>query len=785
MYKRSTIVDGRLARTPEEVAAGTTFVTLGSAGPHFGDNAEKPWDDVVDDENTQMGSVLRANGDRLSLATYTADGRLVDDTTLDRPHGDWTVSTAEITDGGLAGVGLVSHPGSGDGVTVEAVSYDATGQQVLDRRVTEVELDHRGAEQWAGFDTPLPVAANDTVKLHFWAGPQRDEELRPVLVLQEGLSGSGNAADPYLIDSADDLGKVKHDPDAHYRLTTDLDLAGQDAPKIGADQPFTGDLDGAGHVITGLRTTNGGLVGVNDGSIHDLAIVDADVSTATARGGILADTNTGTIERVHTSGLVTAASRAGGIIGDNGGVLRDAYSTARVQSYDTEAGGTVGVALAGSTTERVYAAGAVGASTRNTGGVAGYGYTGTVLRDSVALNPTVTAPRYAHRVLGRVLRGHTATLANNWAAQSVVADVQSVPDAPAADNLMGATATVAQTRDPAFYRDILGWDFDSVWAWDSDGMRPTLRSVPEDVAPPSSEPDTPELPQDGDGAYLVSSVADLDQVTQFPDQRFRLAADLDLSEHAGLTVARTGFSGELDGAGHRITGLTSSTGGLFPLVTEDGNIHDVAVDGALVETTASNVGILVNTSRGTVERVTTSGTIYGGSTVGGVVGYSYGELRDSYSAADVYATRGRQAGGVAGITGVGSLTERTYATGHVEVVDDRNAGGISGYAYTGTTVRHNMALNSRVVATGYAHRVVARVLRGDTATLVGNAASENVDAATQSIPETGPDTLNGATRTAAQAASQDTYEAMGWDFADVWAFDTELGRPVLRAVDQG
>lgn len=780
VYKRSTIYKGRLARTPEEAAAGTTFVTLGSAGPRFGSNVDKPWDDVVDDEDTQMGSVLQADDKKLTLATYTVDGRTVDTVSIPRSRADWTVSSAAVTNGAVAGVGIISHPGGRDSLTVEAVRYDNTGQQVLDRRLAAVNLDRRGAEQWVAFTTPLKVAANDTVAVRFWASPRRDRELRPALVLQKGLAGSGTAADPYLLDSPDDLGKVAHEPSAHFRLTADLDLSTQDAARIGGSEPFTGELDGAGHTVTGLTSTRGGLVGVNAGTIHDLAVVDADVSTATARAGILADTNNGTVERVYTTGLVTADSRAGGIVGDNAGVLRDAYSTARVQSAGTEAGGIVGVALAGSTTERVYATGAVGASTRNTGGVAGYGYTGTVLRNSVALNPTVTAPSYAHRVLGRVLAGDTATLANNWAGERVVADVQSEPAAPAANNLMGATASVAQTQTLAFYRDTLGFDTDAVWTWDTDGLRPVLRSVTEDVAPPTSEPNAPALPKDTDGAYLVSKVADLAELTRFPDQRFRLAADLDLTDHANLSVARTGFAGEFDGAGHRITGFSSVTGGLFPLVTPGGRLHDLAVDGAVIDTTASNVGILANTSRGTLERVRTSGAIYGGSTVGGVVGYSYGTVRDSFSTADVYATGGRQAGGVAGITGVGSRTERTYATGHVEVVGDANAGGISGYAYTGTTLRHNMALNSEVVATGFAHRVVARVLAGNTATLVDNAARENVVATTQSVPETGPGTLNGQTRTVEQATDPATYTALGWDLDTVWAFDAELGRPVLR-----
>ncbi|UPK73149.1 metallophosphoesterase [Nocardioidaceae bacterium SCSIO 66511] len=782
VYKRSRIYDGRLAKTPQEKADGTTFVTLGSAGPRFGENREQHWDDVVVDDNIQLGTALRASPSRLAVTTYARDGERVDRSTLRRQLGSWKVSTAELNGDTLNGIGLVSHRGSRRTVTVEAVSYDAGDRTANDRRLVEVKLDHRGAEQWVAFDEPLQVGGNDTVEVRFWDSPRKRRQLRAPLIVQEGLAGDGTSESPYLVDSPDDISKVRNDPTAAYRVTADLDLTDVEMTQIGADQPFTGDFDGNGHDITAMTTEAGGLFQVNDGSIHDLGIVDADVSSADARTGVLADSNTGSIERVYTTGIVTGQSRVGGIVGDNAGILRDAYSTARVQSATTEAGGTVGVALAGSTTERVYASGSVGASTKNAGGVAGYGYTSTTLRNSLAVNPKVSAPTYSHRVLGRVLAGDEATLANNWAGEGVVSENPSAPGEPSHDNLMGATASAAQTKSPDFYRDSLGWDLDDTWLWNEKGERPVLRATPEEVEPPTSDPGEPDLPQDADGAFTVSSVADLKQVTRFPDERYRLAADLDLSQQEDTTIARSGFSGDFDGAGHRISGFRSSRGGLFPLVTEGGTIHDLALVGAAVDTAATNVGLLVDSSRGTIERVSTAGTIYGGSTVGGVVGYSYGELRNSHSSADVYAADGRQAGGIAGITGRGSVTEFTYATGHVEVIEDANAGGISGYAYSGTTVRHNMALNSAVTATGYAHRVVARVLAGETATLVDNAASEQVDANEQSVPETGPATLNGQTRTATEVQSAATFRAMGWDFEKTWKFDRESGVPVLRAL---
>src|SRR5690606_16279987 len=127
-------------------------------------------------------------------------------------------------------------------------------------------------------------------------------------------------------------------------------------------------------------------------------------------------------------------------------------------SRGTEAGGAVGVALAGSVTENVYAAGSVSAGARNIGGVVGYGYTGTEIRDVIALNPSVTAPSYAHRVLGRVLSGNTATLENLWASEALVAETVSSTDPLGPSSWMGATATLPQVRDAGFYADTLGWD---------------------------------------------------------------------------------------------------------------------------------------------------------------------------------------------------------------------------------------------------------------------------------------------------------------------------------------
>ncbi|MER7212398.1 metallophosphoesterase [Streptosporangium sp. NPDC000239] len=1082
VYKRSTIYEGRLAKTPEETAEGTTFVTMGSSGPKFYENAKHWWDDKVDDEDVQMGGVLTATDAGLRLTAYKIDGRVVDDFTVTKPQGTWKVSSAEIRNRELDGVGLISSPGSLDRLTVMAATYDASQQKMIDVRSADVTLNHTGREQYISFDKPLAVAPSSTVRLFVWDSLKSGKPLRPAVTLREGLAGDGTAQTPYLIDSADDLAKIDNDPAGHYRLAGDLNLSGLGRSQIGrtiaftgvfdgaghtvsglsaipgqgpglfadnhgtivnlvvngeattdrtpaglvadinhgtiervradgsltaasyvggitghqfgivrdsvstvnvkaaaqyvggvvgvamggsvtqnvlatgsvtsagasaggiaaygydateishsvalnsnvsgtsyahailgrvlagqtaslednhvsravpisgqtlTDPPaagnqrgnvvppaelrkqsfyeargwdftnvwqwnetgarptlkvapetlqageapqlpkddrgfhivksaddlaqigthlsydyvlgadidlsgkpfttlpgaFTGELDGAGHTIKGLTST-GGLFTQVSGNVHDLAIVGAKVTGTTARAGILAGASTGTVERVWVSGSVTGASRVGGLLGDSQGVVRDVYSTADVHALSTEAGGVIGVALAGSLTERAFATGAVLADGRNDGGVAGYGYTGTTIRNSIALNPTVTAPSWAHRFLGRVLANNVATLEGNWAVETLQATTQQETTIGPA-TLNGATATRDEARSQDFWTGKLGFDLTTVWKWDEDGRRPVLRAVPEDVPAVSEpEPTGPALARDTDGFYLVRQAADLGQIAAHPAERFRLAADLDLTGVAPITPA---FTGELDGAGHTLSGYTSSVGGLFTSVT--GKVHDLTLAGASVNATTGNVGPLADRLDGTVERVATSGSIVGATTVGGIVGYSCGVLRDSWSATTVSTTGGKYAGGLVGIAGGaaqcsasgGSLTERNYATGAVTVPKSEAAAGISGYAYTGTTIRNNVALNPTVTATGWAHRIVARTLNGGAPTVEHNLAVETLVASVQSIGSTALESFNGTTVTVAQAADPATYASIGWDLEKVWRWDTGLGRPVLRA----
>ncbi|SNT10805.1 3',5'-cyclic AMP phosphodiesterase CpdA [Asanoa hainanensis] len=779
VYKRSTIFDGRLARNPDEEARGTTFVTMGSAGPKFYDNTVHWWDDVVFDENTQVGGVLRADGDGLTMSTYTIDGRVVDAYTVHKPTGDFELATTDIENRELRGVGFRSYTGSRDTLTVAAATYDNSQQRMIELRTADVKLDHRGAEQFVTFDKPLPVAPGDTVKVFVWDSLAGGRSLIPAVTVREGIAGNGTAADPYLIRTAADLPKIANDPAGVYQLTADLDLTGTTMSQIGRLVSFTGVFDGAGHTIRGYTAPadeGSGLFADNHGTIRNLS-VDATVNAAKITAGIVADVNHGTIERVRTSGSITATERVGGIVGDHYGTLRDSYSTAAVHATNVYSGGLVGIALGGSTTENAYASGAVIADARNAGGVVSYGYDETVVQHVVAINAAVTAPSFAHGIVGRVLDGNVATLTDNHTSAVVPVSVQSLAAPPAADNWKGALVPVAQVRTKAFYEQ-RGWDFGTVWDWSETGLRPVLRAAREDVAPIA----TPSLPRDASGAYIVDSAADLAQVGEFPEYDFVLAADLSLkgTSFTSLGGARA-FTGSFDGAGHTISGLTSTTGGLFNNLS--GSVHDLGIVDATVTKSTANNGIVANTNSGTIERVYVTGTISGAGYVGGIAGTSAGTIRDAYSRADVTVTSGRYSGGIVGVPAAGSVTERTYATGAIATNANESAGGITGYSYTGTVVRNNFALNPSVTASNYGQRVVARTYAGHTPTLENNYAVETLTAGKQADTTVGAATLNGLSRTVSEARTQDTWETgLGWDFTGVWQWSGD--RPVLRSVPE-
>jgi hypothetical protein len=163
--------------------------------------------------------------------------------------------------------------------------------------------------------------------------------------------GAGEPNNPYQIADANDLlalGANTADYDKFFILTADVNLAGQVFMKaIIGSTAFAGTFDGNGHKIT--HFTNGGLFGVNHGSIKNLGLENFTVSGSAFVGGLVGY-NGYSISNCYSTGTVSGGSNSsyvGGLVGYNGysnSNISNCYSTGAVSgSSDSQGvGGLVG-----------------------------------------------------------------------------------------------------------------------------------------------------------------------------------------------------------------------------------------------------------------------------------------------------------------------------------------------------------------------------------------------------------------------------------------------------------
>lgn len=285
-----------------------------------------------------------------------------------------------------------------------------------------------------------------------------------------------------------------------------------------------------------------------------------------------------------------------------------------------------------------------------------------------------------------------------------------------------------------------------------------------------------------DNPYQIKSASGLYKMHEFPDKHFILDRDIDGNGVFFEAIGANGtpFTGTFDGQGHTITDVMISSGGAGLFAINEGIIRNVGIIHADIDVRRSNVGILVDQNDGIVEYAYSTGAIRGNSTVGGLVGYSNGIVRNSYSTAQVNA-RGKQAGGLIGITNRGSITEQVYAMGAV-IAEESNAGGISGYGYNNTVIQNSMALNPSIVTGTASNRIVGRVLAGETATLVNNYADENMFVSSENVTVADPNNEKGQ-GVGAEAFTKPSFfmETLGWDFDSVWIWNEDAKRPLLQS----
>ena len=140
----------------------------------------------------------------------------------------------------------------------------------------------------------------------------------------------------YNVTSADGLRNVaklvneEGNTDINITLDNDIDLSDIEWTPIGTEsRPYTGNFDGGGHTITGLKidksgTDYVGLIGClgSGGKVQNVTLTNISVSGANCVGGI-AGQNYGTVENCSVNGTVTGKgfTDTGGIAGSNYGTI--------------------------------------------------------------------------------------------------------------------------------------------------------------------------------------------------------------------------------------------------------------------------------------------------------------------------------------------------------------------------------------------------------------------------------------------------------------------------------
>lgn len=212
--------------------------------------------------------------------------------------------------------------------------------------VTYVDL-HISADT----DPDTGVSTGSTVLYPYCATVSLTNTQKKDEVVEHHFVGSGTAEDPYRISGVYELeclsyyvNNRKYNGDlpyneAHYVLTCDLDMSGQNFIPIGAysrdfSTAFRGVFDGQGYEIRGLSTAgyNGtyqGLFGYTAGRMVEMRMVEAVIRNLNLRGavigtngspqdlvgGIVGEANNTLIDGCVVQGTITGQTQVGGIAG--------------------------------------------------------------------------------------------------------------------------------------------------------------------------------------------------------------------------------------------------------------------------------------------------------------------------------------------------------------------------------------------------------------------------------------------------------------------------------------
>lgn len=645
--------------------------------------------------------------------------------------------------------------------------------------------------------------------------------------------GDGSQENPYLIQDINDFYEFCWDSaywNDYTRLECDLDLsaagtytrapiAGDPDTDITFDgTPFTGSFDGNNHVVSNLAIGGAyylGLFGsIGSGAVViNLGVVDCSIvggNNSHYLGGLCAR-NSGSVRNCYATGSVSGGNNSGwlaGLIGYNSGSISNCCAAGTVGGHE-DTGGLCGYNSGGSISNSYAVAAVTGAD--QVGGLCGYLYSGSISKCYTAGN--VQGTGYSVGALcGR--KNYQGTVSNCYFY------LFSGPD-----NNMGTILEESQVEADRF----VGFDFagdpndgtDDYWTMVS-GHCPKLTWQPgEGPLPPS--PPAAALAGSGysDDPFYINNDTDFMELSTNSDLVYGyyiLTTDIDLgTETFTAAVVNRIFSGHFKGGSHIITNLTIDTEGantdylgLFAqLKGYTAEMNDLGiVDCTIIGGAGSDYlgSLCADASYGSrIRTCYSTGSVTGGSFVGGLIGANSSSIRDCFSAGSVSGAIG-YIGGFCGDNG--STIDNCYAAGAIVGNDNAyrlggfcgsNVGTISNCYATGDVTGGNDAYevggfcgqntSTETIINCYA---VGAMSSGDNAYNIGGFCGNNSYGAVTDcfwdMETGGPDNDIAIGKSTAQMQTLSTFTDAGWDFVgesvngteDIWSICETTNYPRLH-----
>lgn len=661
-------------------------------------------------------------------------------------------------------------------------------------------------------------------------------------------SGAGNLygrleADIVLNES---LEQEKFSVDADGNVTYDgkADIPFEQWTPIGATQSleYSGGFDGNSHTISGIYINNNnrgqGLFGYveENGIIKNVGVINGFVKGNIYVGSVAGD-NHGTVENCFNAATVYGGGAVGGVMGRNlynnsikcmnygdvyggydvGGVIGSAsnlvefcYNYGNVSCIDWDNGWAIG-GVAGEVLWEIkncYNEGDVYGPLA-VGGIAGQQVNSTAIENCYSIGKVSGGERVGG-IFGSPSENGKNKAKNNYYLEG---------SAPETD--VGTPISEQAFSDQGTF---VNWDFNSVWQMADLPARPVLRNVLDSYGKtyaPYRIYDAVELKKIRDiinngkentSVILMADIVlneDFDQEKFSVDENYNATYDnkTDIAFEQWIPIKT--YSGVFDGNGHTISGIyinsDSEDQGFFSTI-EDGAIvknlgivdsfilsRDSIVGGIAAVTYNSSIRNCYNSGRiiadgadvggitgyiifGTITHCRNMGEVSGASSVGGIVGYISGNttVEKSYNTGTVTGTR--EVGGIVGW--IPSTTyifiENCYNTGNISALSTYGeSGGISGFF---------SAVSNQHIKNCYNIGMISSEGEG-CGNIIGDYYGDG--SCFNSYFLTGDNPVNGIGTEMDSLAFKNLTLFDGWDFNDTWGMSDELGRPVLRTIEEG